>query len=334
MAKGMRKAERYTGQRLFKLMVYLIVRNAGKVRGERIGGNVDGTRARGLAEKFLRLAAPGRIVRCPFVHYAIRLPAGERIPRSSWKALCDAYLKELGYLDSHPRTYILHDDAEGQHVHIVTCRTKVGGGQLYLGANENLRATQILRQLEETFGITLTAHSLDRSKARAAYLVSKKRGSVAPPDGDETIERLKDDILEIVRTRPTLFAFVDEMNRRGNGVRGHLDERRRLVGLSYNRGPWTRKGSQLSSKHSWPSLLKAGLDYDLERDREILNEILAGSGDRSRMSSCMDERADIYYQDLDFSNAEMMDVNRVLPSTNKPIAACKWPVKRPIWPRR
>lgn len=66
------------------------------------------------------------------------------------KLLADDYMKRMGFSDTHLRAYVLHDDKDGQHIHIVASRIDATSGKLYLGKNENLTSTRIIQILNKT----------------------------------------------------------------------------------------------------------------------------------------------------------------------------------------
>ncbi|WP_420977590.1 relaxase/mobilization nuclease domain-containing protein, partial [Campylobacter coli] len=71
--------------------------------------------------------------------------------------------------ETHLRCYIMHDDSDGQHIHIIANRINMVGGKLYLGKNENLISTRIISELEKVHKLTQTtsaisSHSQEKRK--------------------------------------------------------------------------------------------------------------------------------------------------------------------------
>jgi len=62
----------------------------------------------------------------------------------------------MGFSETHLRAYVLHDDKDGQHIHIIATRIELSSGKLYLGKNENLISTRIIQQLEIDHHLTKT----------------------------------------------------------------------------------------------------------------------------------------------------------------------------------
>jgi hypothetical protein len=65
-------------------------------------------------------------------------------------------MKRMGFSETHLRAYVLHDDKDGQHIHIIASRIELNFGKLYLGKNENLISTRIIQDLEQDYQLTRT----------------------------------------------------------------------------------------------------------------------------------------------------------------------------------
>jgi hypothetical protein len=136
--------------------------------GPIIGGNMTGLTARELAREFaqalkIREAAGKLPVGKPVWHNSLRLPAGERLSPETWCQIADDYMKKMAFTDFHQRVYVLHDHPDGQHIHIIANRVSMlAGGDLYLGQNENLRSTHIIKKLELYHNLTISPDNLEK----------------------------------------------------------------------------------------------------------------------------------------------------------------------------
>lgn len=92
-------------------------------------------------------------------HNSLRLPKKEALTNSEWAIIADDYMKRMGFSETHLRCYVLHDDEDGQHIHIIASRVSLDAGKLYLGRNENLASTRIIQQLERDYNLTRTKGS-------------------------------------------------------------------------------------------------------------------------------------------------------------------------------
>ncbi|MFA9343014.1 relaxase/mobilization nuclease domain-containing protein, partial [Escherichia coli] len=66
-------------------------------------------------------------------HNSLRLPKGESLTAKQWFCIADDYMTRMGFSETHLRCYILHDDENGQHIHIIASRVSLDAGKLYLG---------------------------------------------------------------------------------------------------------------------------------------------------------------------------------------------------------
>ncbi len=76
----------------------------------------------------------------PVWHNSLRLPKGEKLSNRQWAAFADDYMARMGFTDTHLRCYIMHDDPDGQHIHIIASRINMVGGKLYRGKMKILSA--------------------------------------------------------------------------------------------------------------------------------------------------------------------------------------------------
>ncbi|EFE7778360.1 relaxase/mobilization nuclease domain-containing protein, partial [Escherichia coli] len=121
-----------------------------------IGGNMTGSSVAELISEFESSKQLRPDVTKPVWHNSLRLPKGETLSARQWVAFADDYMTRMGFTETHLRCYILHDDADGQHIHIIASRINMVGGKLYLGKNENLISTRTISELERIHGLTET----------------------------------------------------------------------------------------------------------------------------------------------------------------------------------
>lgn len=121
-----------------------------------IGGNMAGNTASELISEFESARRLRPDVAKPVWHNSLRLPKDETLSARQWAAFADDYMARMGFTETHLRCYILHDDSDGQHIHIIANRINMVGGKLYLGKNENLISTRIIGELEKVHKLTQT----------------------------------------------------------------------------------------------------------------------------------------------------------------------------------
>lgn len=123
-----------------------------------IGGNITivGNAAKDLIAEFDSTKQLRPDVQKAVWHNSLRLPKNEALTNSEWANIADDYMTRMGFSETHLRCYILHDDEDGQHIHIIASRVSLDAGKLYLGKNENLASTRIIQQIERDYNLTRT----------------------------------------------------------------------------------------------------------------------------------------------------------------------------------
>lgn len=258
--KSMRRVSR--GRSFLGLMTYLLRRDAEHRQqpGVPIGGTVCGTTARDIARE-LRSAAQQRpdIIK-PVWHQALRLPQGERLPPLTWCRIAEVFMEEMGFdTAQQPYAVVLHDDPQGQHIHIAASRVGMDG-RIYLGQNENLRASRLVIELEKRFCLQRTpgpdAHVNQRRRPTRREQGMRQRTGEAVPR-----EVLQDRIDAVLADGPVaLDDFRDRLA--ADGISCLLNQSPgtgRICGISFSYGGLPFKGSQLGKAYAIAGLQKRGL---------------------------------------------------------------------------
>lgn len=222
--KGMQKIKR--GKQFKGVVLYSLKSGSHhKITPYVIGGNMTGNTTAELISEFegTRLLRPD--VAKPVWHNSLRLPKGESLSTRQWAAFADDYMARMGFTDTHLRCYILHDDADGQHIHIIGSRINMVGGKLYLGKNENLISTRIISELERVHGLTETTGVIgsrrqDKRKPSRNELMMAER--TAAPCPKSQLQALIDKALI---QRPDLLTFVRLLEQEGVTCKPNIAKR-------------------------------------------------------------------------------------------------------------
>ena len=251
--KGMQKIKR--GKQFAGVILYSLKSGSHhKITPYVIGGNMTGSAAAELINEFegTRLLRPD--VAKPVWHNSLRLPKGENLSNRQWAAFADDYMARMGFTDTHLRCYIMHDDPDGQHIHIIASRINMVGGKLYLGKNENLISTRIISELERVHGLTETtsvtgSHRQDNRKPSRNELMMAAR--TAAPCPKSQLQALIDNALT---PRPDLLSFVRLLEQEGVSCKPNIATTGKMNGFSFQYQGIAFKASQLGKKYGWPSL--------------------------------------------------------------------------------
>ena len=260
--KGMQKIKR--GKQFAGVILYSLKSGSHhKITPYVIGGNMTGSAAAELINEFegTRLLRPD--VAKPVWHNSLRLPKGESLSTKQWAAFADDYMARMGFTDTHLRCYIMHDDSDGQHIHIIANRINMVGGKLYLGKNENLVSTRIISELErvrgltETTGVTGSRRQDKRKPSRNELMMAERTAAPCPKS---QLQALIDNALT---PRPDLLTFVRLLEQEGVSCKPNIATTGKMNGFSFQYQGIAFKASQLGKKYGWSSL-QALIDFTPE----------------------------------------------------------------------
>ncbi|HEC7609725.1 TPA: relaxase/mobilization nuclease domain-containing protein [Salmonella enterica subsp. enterica serovar Muenchen] len=242
-----------------------------------IGGNMDGSDAGDLIAEFDATKTLRPDVAKAVWHNSLRLPKNEALTNSEWTTIADDYMKRMGFSETHLRAYVLHDDKDGQHIHIVASRIDATSGKLYLGKNENLISTRIIQQLELDYSLTRTKGleflaspstaspypKPKRKKSRSEAMMEKRTGELCP----KTI--IQNALEVLLADKPSTTEFVHQLVAQNIRAIPNIASTGRMNGFSFEYDGIAFKASQLGKGYSWTAL-QDKLDYQPERDNAFL----------------------------------------------------------------
>lgn len=270
--KGMQKIKRGKN---FAGVVFYALRPAShhKTPPSVIGGNMDGSNAGELIAEFNATKALRPDLAKPVWHNSLRLPKNEALTDAQWSEIADDYMSRMGFSETHLRCYVLHDDAAGQHIHIIASRIELSSGKLYLGKNENLISTHIIQDLEQYYQLTRTkgpkaspaasSPTPKLKKSRNEMMIEKRTGELCPKGF------IQNALNELLDTRQSITDFVQQLVAQNIRPIPNIASTGRMNGFSFEYNGIAFKASQLGKGYSW-SALQSRIDYQQERDNAFL----------------------------------------------------------------
>ena len=238
-----------------------------------IGGNMDGSAAEELIVEFNTTKALRPDVAKPVWHNSLRLPKNEALTDAQWSEIADDYMSRMGFSETHLRCYVLHDDAAGQHIHIIASRIELSSGKLYLGKNENLISTRIIQDLEQDYQLTRTkgpkaspaapSPKPKLKKSRNEMMIEKRTGEQCPKG------IIQNALNELLDTKQSITDFVQHLVAQNIRPIPNIASTGRMNGFSFEYNGIAFKASQLGKGYSW-SALQSRIDYQQERDNAFL----------------------------------------------------------------
>lgn len=290
--KGMQKIKR--GKAFNGLISYLL-KPASHHKSDPyvVGGNVIESFAEALSAEFNATKLLRSDVSKPVWHNSLRLPVGENLPMQKWKQIADDYMKHMGFSETHLRAYVLHDDKDGQHIHIVASRIDATSGKLYLGKNENLISTRIIQELEKDYQLTRTkgtdamkpsSSPAKRKKSRNEAMLEDRTGEKCP----KTI--IQEAIDTLITSKISEDEFVQQLAAQKIKAIPNRASTGKMNGFSFEYANISFKASQLGKKYSWKNLepfiiiaplavddRKASIAFNATNPEEIIRIVKADS---------------------------------------------------------
>lgn len=258
-----------------------------------VGGNVIESFAEALSAEFNATKLLRSDVSKPVWHNSLRLPVGENLPMQKWKQIADDYMKRMGFSETHLRAYVLHDDKDGQHIHIVASRIDATSGKLYLGKNENLISTSIIQELEKDYQLTRTkgtdamkpsSSPAKRKKSRNEAMLEDRTGEKCP----KTI--IQEAIDTLITSKISEDEFVQQLAAQKIKAIPNRASTGKMNGFSFEYANISFKASQLGKKYSWKNLepfiiiaplavddRKASIAFNATNPEEIIRIVKADS---------------------------------------------------------
>lgn len=243
-----------------------------------VGGNMMGSLAKELIAEFGATKTLRPYVAKPVWHNSLRLPKGELLTPVQWSYIADDYMARMGFSETHLRCYVLHDDEDGQHIHIIASRASLDAGKLYLGKNENLISTRIIQELEKDYQLTRTkgpkaspaapSPKPKLKKSRNEMMIEKRTGELCPKG------IIQNALNELLDTRQSITDFVQQLVAQNIRPIPNIASTGRMNGFSFEYNGIAFKASQLGKGYSW-SALQSRIDYQPERDNAFLFELKA-----------------------------------------------------------
>lgn len=282
--KGMQKIIR--GSDFAGVLSYAIDREGKEDKGKLIGGNVGRGDIATLTRRFNAAADTRPDIAKPVWHNSLRLPDGETLAPAAWSLICDDYMRKMGFSQDHPRAYVLHDDEDGQHIHIIASRVDASGN-VYLGQNENLISTKMIYQLERDY-------ELKRSDYMEVGQATGKKPRLKKGEIEKAVRtgkapgklKLAAALEQATAGKPSVIQMCERLEAAGIYAIPNIATTGKLNGFSFVVDGVTYKGGQAG--FSAQEMQRAGVTYDKNRDYQQL----CGIRDQGR------KRADIQNADV------------------------------------
>jgi hypothetical protein len=239
--------------------------------GMLIGGNMSGNNIAELTREFGKSHSLRPDIERPVWHNSLRLPKGDRLSHDEWRDVARDYIEQMGFSPLNQYTAVMHDDSDGQHIHIIASRVALDKS-VYLGRNENLISTRIISELERKYELTITKGLEYDENNKIVGRAAKSRATKgeieqANRTGEAPVRLSLQAMIDAsVKGKPSVIAFIERLESQGVTVLPNLASTGKLNGFSFELDGIAFKGSKLGANYSWSKLQKSGVNYEQERD--------------------------------------------------------------------
>lgn len=203
-------------------------------------------------------------------HISVSLKPGEHLDEEQKLDFAEKLLEKLNFQKERvPYLVVEHHDKEYEHFHIVAGRIR-DDGTVVSDSKIALRTIQATKELEKEFGLKQVEfkQKSNRRIKRGEYKLMERTGELS------TIAEAKLVIDEILRDKPQIKEFVENLQNSGFQVRPNVSEKTgKMNGFSFKKEAITFKSSAIAKDYSFQNLQKSGLDYDQARDAAFLIEV-------------------------------------------------------------
>ncbi|MGC1072356.1 relaxase/mobilization nuclease domain-containing protein [Pantoea agglomerans] len=223
-----------------------------------IGGNLLGISVEELTKEFAGTQLLRKDVEKPVWHNSLRLPKGETLNKQVWVEVAEDYMTRMGFSDTHLRCYVLHDDEDAQHIHIIASRINVlADGQLYLGRNENLKSTRIIQELEKDHQLTRTKGPSSQKASEQQRKLTRNEQMMQDRTGEKAFKKVIQEAIDAILTffdTITIEDFTHELQKQNITANPNIASTGKMNGFSFEYHGIAFKASQLGKAYSWSNM--------------------------------------------------------------------------------
>ncbi len=244
-----------------------------------IGGNMFGRNARELAKEFRISRQLNPSAEKVVHHVSLSLAGGEHLDNDTWCELADKYMEAMGYTANQYAIY-RHSDRDHEHIHICASRISLDDGKVTRDSWEYIRSEQIIRQLEQEYGLEQTVSSREKKernlstgqlrrmeREQAEYEMGKRD---SPPELPVK-KQLQTTINEAIKSSDSMPEFMKKLLLENVSVRCEFTRTGKPKGISYGMSGIAFSGTKLGKGYTFPGLQKyESIKYNPKTDKVLI----------------------------------------------------------------
>ncbi len=237
-----------------------------------LGTNMYGQSSRELTAEFMTVRDLNPGIKQPVLHASLSLLPGESLSDEQFREACETWMEKMGFdLTLNQYLIVRHQDTEHEHAHMAINRIDMVSGKVVVDSFERYRSQEIIRRLEQTYGLEPVAPSWQTFKNKDPELEPNQEGS--------SRQKLTQLIEQAAIGSPTMPEFFGRLASHQLRAEVGFTRNGKPKGITYltNLGEKI-PGNALGKAYSFPGLQKyLKVNYDPARDNQLLAEIVQGA---------------------------------------------------------
>ncbi len=237
-----------------------------------LGTNMYGQGSRELTAEFMAIRDLNPGIKQPVLHASLSLLPGEELSDEQFREACETWMEKMGFdLTKNQYLIVRHLDTEHSHAHMAINRIDMVSGKIVIDSFERYRSQEIIRQLEQTYGLEPLANSWQKIRNKGRELGQNTEISAR--------QKLAREIEQAAIGSPTMPEFFQRLASHQIQAEVEFTRNGKPKGITYI-APSGEKvaGNALGKAYSFPGLQKyLQVSYDPVRDNQKLIEIVQGA---------------------------------------------------------
>ncbi len=237
-----------------------------------LGTNMYGQGSRELTAEFMAIRDLNPGIKQPVLHASLSLLPGEELSDEQFREACETWMEKMGFdLTKNQYLIVRHKDTEHSHAHMAINRIDMVSGFVVIDSFERYRSQEIIRQLEQNYGLEPVANSWQKIR-------NKERELEQTPERASR-QKLTREIERASQDQPTMPEFFHRLASHQIQASVEFTRNGKPKGITYMAASGEKvAGNALGKAYSFPGLQKyLQVSYDPVRDNQKLVEIVQGA---------------------------------------------------------
>jgi hypothetical protein len=234
-----------------------------------LGTNMYGQGSRELTAEFMAIRDLNPGIKQPVLHASLSLLPGESLSDEQFRSACETWIEKMGFdLNNNQYLIVRHKDTEHEHAHLAINRIDMISGKVVVDSFERYRSQEIIRHLEQTYGLEQVASSWQTFKNKERPIEQNLEVSGR--------QKLTQEIEKAASGSPTMPEFFHRLTLHQLRAEVGFTRNGKPKGITYQTTDGEKvAGNALGKAYSFPGLQKyLKVNYDSIRDNRELAYIV------------------------------------------------------------